>query len=310
MKPFLVCAHVSIIPTLENWGKAECKHFESLKIRTGMPKDWRLFLVREVTSNKLMADFPVLSPGNLGRIQIHGGVRISKGNRFFSFSPPTIRVLECNDDYHVVSDQCELRESSPGEFAISPSAPKDTRIDVALLVGGKVISRKSLVLQDDFRLPAVSESSLALNSFGGSVRGTPNSASAPTLIGAAAHNLKSDNFTRFSMVPSFSMSPGSKAYLVGKNPGEIMKWPGDPSTQYWTPVWAILIPRGRKKGDVIWVHDQELFPETASTSPCGKKEINDYFELVWHSRMRLNPPEPRKHRELWTEFLKWVKNAK
>ena len=91
-KPFYLTVHNSLLDKVQKWGSKECDQCQQLDFN-GLPKDWHLFEIKGINGDKwIKQDIPALAIDKKPRIHFEGGIRLSKGNRFFNFAPPKIQI--------------------------------------------------------------------------------------------------------------------------------------------------------------------------------------------------------------------------
>ncbi|MEA5477814.1 hypothetical protein VB774_09295 [Pseudanabaena galeata UHCC 0370] len=97
-REFHLAAHEDCLDDLTQWGESSCQGFKKLAITNGLPDRWHFFKVGLACSDKeIKYRYPVMSFPNTLRLELVGGIRVGRGNKFFKFAPPKL-VLQGNND--------------------------------------------------------------------------------------------------------------------------------------------------------------------------------------------------------------------
>ena len=319
-KLFYLAVHKSLFDKAQKWGEKECNECQELKF-SGLPDNWHLFKIKGVKRDSIKKDIPDLAIDKKQRIKFEGGIRLSKGNKFFSFAPPKIILTggleqisslfySINNKHRpLLFNQTENSFSLPTDVSdrewitISDSNKNTSNIGKGSETqkfnkkDSEKITPKKLFL-DSPRLKKLSDCSKNqdnLISFPfGQCKDISN-------IGKESETQKFnkkdiDNYDRF---PDISMNPEEKIYLVGSIPGQISIWP---YKFYWNPIWLIQF-KNHKKAVAYWTGN--LFSHIEKPKKFSEREIQLWKNIVWHKRKRITPDKQKK----WKEFLKRIKDV-
>ena len=279
---------------LEEWAKTDCEDFKELTVLHGMPSGWHLASVTSVKDDsKVRSRFPTLNFPQQLRVVLTGGIRSSPGAYFFAFAPPRVSVFGGDGSEQVFYNEEELPRGSEGSFVLPADAPLDTRLLIEVQRLGSTERTQSLYLTEDV-MWRFSEPLYRFDSWGLEAASEEQGISGAG-IGApdVTHGYTHSALT----LPELHRT--KKAYLVGRGPGQVVRWPEDPIPSDWDPVWAIVEKRGRK---ILYcgqaLSESRPMLEKRSSS---KREVRRWKELLTRRR-RVRLPENPAVRTLWKDF--------
>src|SRR5919202_3026367 len=152
---FYLAARQECCQLLKTWGESSCKGFKKLQIAEGLPRGWHFFYADAAYSDELFKrEYPILSWPTTVRLDLQGGIRFDKGNRFFKFAPPKLVLQGGNESVKVYCNN-QLLDCTAGEgvYELPGDAPPGTRLLIEARIGEEAIGRLSLSLVEDFSLP-------------------------------------------------------------------------------------------------------------------------------------------------------------
>jgi hypothetical protein len=296
--PFYLVAHNDSIDTVERWGTRECLGFREVLARSGLPAGWRLYQVSAAVADSLIrTEFPNVSFPTALRLSLQGGVRVlPSSSQYFGFARPRVELVSGGEDIGVVPT-CEGRPCvvEPGgeRYRLPDGLPRGMPLRVAVESPDGTRLQRYLTLIDDF--PRSQEQSfLWFDRFG--------APALEPLAGAARYSgalvegapVEIESF----LIPLVQQSEA--VILVGRQPGQISRWPAQQYPSDWQPIWVVRL---RRKGGAVSfcgtsIQNAEPSLEVAEV----RRQVEAWKELIWHRRRRIRPPESRLLRSLWRRY--------
>lgn len=296
-KPFYLAAHEQCLKLLTEWGESSCKGFEILQIIDGFPSGWHLFKAAAACSDELIKlEYPILAfPSNL-RLELAGGIRLERGNKFFKFAQPKLILQGGSDSIKVYCNDRLLNcTEAAGIYELPADTPAETKLQIEARSGEDIIKRCSLVLVENYSLPSQTNAQ-QFDRFGKLHTGANGSAG---VAGAWAWGVDFPDFNFNTFLP---IQGKQRIFFVGKEPGQIAIWPGESLPTDWEPVWAIS--KGRHRGQVMFC-STNLAESQPSMSKCkDRKKMRAWKEILWHDRKKISPPDRSNLKVLWQQFQK------
>ena len=341
-KPFYLAIHNSLLDKIQKWGSKECDQCQKLDFN-GLPKDWHLFEIKGINGDKLIKqDIPTLAIDKKPRIHFEGGIRLSKGNRFFSFAPPKIQITgvltkvqtinlqkkESNDEKtnHIslapsLEEQniFELKENTPLEEQISIEViNKDSNFFILATRGhnsntqsiqnSENRTKKKLMLVENYlKKFADSSNDYVMDHFGNfKLINTEHQNESNNQKKAYFKGADCYNLTIkdvYLRLPSHILNQAKITYLIGNTLGQIIVWPEEPWPELWTPIWMIQF-KNYKKG-VAYLIGNKKDQSVNEYLIFSKEKINLWQKIAWHNRKRIQSKAQKQWRD-WTERIKNV----
>ena len=308
-KLFYLAVHKSLFEKVKKWGEKECNECQVLNY-SGLPNNWHLFRIEGVNNDSIKSDMPSLSIDQKTRIKFEGGIRLSKGNKFFSFAPPKVRVIQGTEPISQLfySATEYKKEDSIDENKDSFSLPKDTPFEKWVTISDKQSKKEAKVkiklLLTENRLKKFSDYSEepVLNYFG-EFNNLSNYLVLPKNI-YEAYELNTKNNEGYQRFPDTKWSLKKKSYLIGEELGQIIAYPDEKFPNSWTPVWLIRF-KNHKKAIASWLG--ERFSHKGQLQSFSKEKNLLWKDIVWSKRKRIKPEAQfRKH---WKSFLEKIQNV-
>lgn len=296
-QPFYLAAREKCLELLTIWGELSCQGFEKLQIIDGLPSGWHLFKAQAACSDELVKqEYPILAfPTNV-RLELAGGIRLERGNKFFKFAPPKLILQGGNESIKLY---CNNKLLDCTEAAGIYELPADTRSETKLLIearsGDDIIRRCSLLLVENYSLPSQTNAQ-QFDRFGNLHTGDNGSAS---VAGALVRGVDFPDFNFNTFLP---IQGKQRIFFVGKEPGKIAIYPAESLPTDWEPVWAIS--KGRHRGQAMFCGTNLAESQPAMSKCKDRKKMRAWKEILWHDRKKISPPDQRNLRELWKQFQK------
>jgi len=298
-KPFYLAAHhQEDLELLTEWGESSCQGFEKLQIIDGLPSGWHFFKAAAACSDELIKDrYPFLAFSTNVRLELYGGIRLEKGNKFFNFAPPAL-ILQGGSELIKVycNNQLLERKNSAGNYELPADIPPETNLPIEARNGKKIIRRCSLFLIENYSL--ISQlSAPQFDRFGR--RLTHSDRESAGVAGALVRNV---NFPPFNFNTFLPIQGQQRILFVGKEAGQITTWPGESLPTDWEPVWAIS--KSRHRGQVMFCGTNLSESEPVISKCRNRKKMREWKQILWHDRKKISPPDSPKIRALWNKFQK------
>lgn len=302
-KQVYIAIHDSATPALEKWGASGCRGFRDLKIKSGLPPNWRLYTAEEVLSDELIRnEYHNLSFTNLVRFTYAGGVRAPYGNTYLSICPPRIKVEGMTGDEQVYCDDILLNPYGDSNlYDLPPDLPLDTRILLSVKRGNSEVAQRSLYITDDFETPHPN-SRVLFDRF-------------DDLLLSPSGDLSGVNgaYSKGIDVPKYHFLSNPQAFMsnevifIGAQKGQIIDWPREALDDDWLPVWAI--PVNRANGKAVFCGRGMIDPNLSESLNVRPKDVKYWAEVLWHWRKRITPPRDTELFRLWTRYQKAARDV-
>jgi hypothetical protein len=301
-RPFILLVHPDHSDTIGHWGVTSCRNFEQMNIG-GLSNGWRMYTADGVYDDSAVRSrYPMLALPRTARLTLEGGIRSLRGNTYYSFAPPKVKIEETSDtddltlfgNQHVLSPDPETRL-----FALPGTLESGSRWILSLRKSGEEIARKSLYILDNIQWPPRTDRQW----FDRNGHAIQVGVSEPAYTGPDVRNFVTGPTY---LTPFIKLAHQESAYLLGRRPGQVSVWMHDPP-QNWQPVWAV-IKSGRRRLRVQFCGCcQETEPISSAVGPRQKVQL--WRELLWHSRRRAALAIHREHRELWRRYQEVARNG-
>ncbi|MEG4916248.1 hypothetical protein [Microcoleus sp. B7-D4] len=296
-KPFYLAAHQECLELLTRWGHSSCQDFENLQIINGLPSGWHFFKAKGAYSDELVKrEYPILAfPTNL-RLELAGGIRLEKGNKFFKFAPPKLVLQGGSESIKVYCNDRLLDSTEAADiYELPADTPAETKLLIEARSGDDIIRRCSLLLVENYSLPSQSNPQ-QFDRFGNLLTEDNGSAS---VAGALVRGVDFPDFNFNTFLP---IQGKQRIFYVGKEPGQIAICPAESLPTDWEPVWAIS--KGRHRGQAMFC-GTNLAESQPSMSKCkNRKKMRAWKEILWHDRKIISPPDRSNLKPLWKQFQK------
>lgn len=296
-QPFYLAAHEECLELLTIWGELSCQGFEKLQIIDGLPSGWHLFKAQAACNDELIKqEYPILAfPTNL-RLELAGGIRLERGNKFFKFAPPKL-ILQGGSESIKVYCNNQLLDSrnSAGIYELPADTPAETKLLIEARSGDDIIRRCSLLLVENYSLPSQSNAQ-QFDRFGKLQTGENGS------TGVAGALVSGIDFPDFNFNTFLPIQGKQRIFYVGKEPGQIAICPAESLPTDWEPVWAIS--KGRHRGQAMFC-GTNLAESQPLISKCkNRKKMREWKEILWYDRRKISPPDRSNLKVLWKQFQK------
>jgi hypothetical protein len=292
--------HVSYLDWLNEWGRDNCSGFKLLHDFNGLPKEWQLCYAKEVFDYKDLQEkaphlFSVASP----EFKFRGGLRVGKGNDFFSFAPPRVALIGNNLETEVFCNDILLEKSGLDDLY---TLPRDISCGEALRIEarcfGKVTQRSNLFLRVDFSLRV---SDAKFDNFGDLM---PAVSQVASVRGALA---EIDSLPNMPFTLPITLSQQNSIYLVGSEVGQIAKLPFDRFPIHWSPIWGVQMESSL--GQAIFCGSDISEASLIVADHPDERMLREWKELLWERRGKILPPSQPTLRKLWKKFQSEVKHV-
>lgn len=279
-KPFFILAHELCHSIIDAWGRSSCRGFEEITVLSGLPRSWRLYSADEaINDNEVRRYFPVLSFSKEPRLQIDG-IRVGKGNSFFDFAPPRITVSGVDSGVEITCDGATLAPICTDDglvFNLPESVAKDKFVPIELFYNGDRLQRRFVYLASSFDVPDTPD----YPKFNRNWVST-NDSLAPSFVNNRLVNLKIPKCPYYLF--QMPQQPGARFFLVGTEPGQIVKFPKDPLPTDWSPAWIVALKR---KGFAVYCEQLRGSEDPGLTETGDRKKQKLWKSLVWHRRRKI-----------------------
>jgi hypothetical protein len=290
-RPFYLTCNSNAVDAIEGWGKSGCKDFVDLGIQSGLPIGWRLYYSSGAVSDGLVRKrFPSLAFNSTVRVYFENGVR-STSNQYFTFGLPQLVVDGDILDAGVFCEATRLQAQQDGRYFIPDAAISPGRLSIEVKSEDSVLTRRSLFVSD--HVPTSGGYDFAGDRFG-RIRGHQNGV--PFVAGAAAACTAPPYNGFFLSVPKSR----KRRIFIGRVPGQIVSLGAGERPDGWDPVWAILMQR--RNGSAIFC-GSDLKNSAPMPRHLGeRRSLQDWKQVLWHRRKRIDPPEHPVLKELWLSY--------
>jgi len=293
-RQFYLAAHEDCLNLLTEWGESSCQGFEKLAIAHGLPDRWHFFKVGLACSDELIKyRYPVMSFPNTLRLELVGGIRVNRGNKFFKFAPPKLVLQGNNDSVQIFCNDILLDCGNTGIYEL----PLDS---LELLIKAKrredTVKSTSLSLFEDIPWQ-FEEINCRCDRFG---NGLTEITDANGITGALVTDFDCPDFNFNTLLP---IPDKKRVVFVGRKTGQISSTlPED-----WTPVW--IVSKGLRS-QVFFCGGNLAESEPISVTCKDRKKLKDWKKLLWVERRRVHSPTQANLRSLWQKFVKGAESVK
>ena len=320
-KLFYLAVQKKLSDKVQKWGKSECNKFQRMDV-TGLPDSWDLFQIKGVNGDRLIKkDIPALSIDKKPRIKFEGGIRLSKGNKFFSFAPPNLSIIGgIETDFKLVYSIESKDEEYPliqsNEDNRSFSLPTDIPVGKWISVLNKQTFSgdsnpsqiKFMLIENRLRQFSDYLNGSKLNCFGifeKTNQEENNNIEKSYLKGA--YGFKLENFESYPRLPQFSIDK-QKIYFVGEKPGQIIRWPTEQLPDAWIPSWVVQFKTYKNAVAILWRNsDNKHKSKDTRNEYLPKEKMKLWKKIIWHNRKRIKTELKSKNK--WIQFTKRAKNV-
>ncbi|NJL89204.1 MAG: hypothetical protein HC916_04915, partial [Coleofasciculaceae cyanobacterium SM2_1_6] len=287
-RQFYLAAHEDCLELLTEWGKSSCQGFEKLVIAHGLPNRWHFFRGRLACSDEpIKYTYPVMSFPNILRLELVGGIRVSRGNKFFKFAPPKLVLQGNNGSIQILCNDIPLDCDDNGIYEL----PLDS---LELLIKAKrgedTVRSASISLVDDISWQ-FKEINYRADRFGDRLT---NSNDPCGITGTLVTDFDCPNFNFNTLLP---IQGKQRVIFIGRKTGQI----SSSIPEDWTPVW--IISKGRRS-QVFFCGGNLTESEPISETCKDRKRLKEWKKLLWGERKTVYLPTQPDLRSLWKRFEK------
>jgi hypothetical protein len=302
--PFYLAAHQECWEELKTWGESSCKGFKKLPIVEGLPLGWHFFYADTADSDELVKrKYPILSLPTTVQLDLEGGIRFDRGNRFFKFAPPKL-VLRGGDESVKVYCNEQLLDCTQAEsiYELPTDTSTGTKLVIEARKGEDVLKCCTLFLVEDFCLPA----SIFTQQFDGF--GYRQTNVDDKLVGVAGALVQGGTPPPFNFNAFLPIQGKQQICFVGRKPGQVVRWPSEPLPENWIPVWAISI--GRRRRQAVFCGTSLVESEPMQSTCRNRKKLRQWKEILWYDRRKILPPSQQCLSGLWKKFQQEAERVK
>jgi hypothetical protein len=268
-----------------------------LQIIDGLPSGWHFFKAQAACSDELIKqEYPILAfPTNV-RLELAGGIRLGKGNKFFNFAPPKL-ILQGGSESRKVYCNDRLLDctSAAGIYELPADTPAETKLLIEARSGDDIIKRCSLLLVENYSLPSQINAQ-QFDRFGDLQIGDNESA------GVAGAWVWGVDFPDFNFNTFLPIQGEQRIFYVGKEPGQIAICPAESLPTDWEPVWAIS--KGRHRGQAMFCGTNLAESQPLMSKCKNRRKMREWKQILWYDRKKISPPDRSNLKVLWQQFQK------
>ena len=239
---------------------AACDGWEELNLCGGLPRGWHAYSAAKArTDEGIRDDYPALAlPTNVS-ISLQGGIRVSRGNRYFDFAPPAVALEGANVERLLFNRIDAGSPNETGQIEIPQNLPELRGEDAGRVLieawrGEQLLDRRTIYLTRGGWSWTAAVEGLSLTPFG---YPDVDLTEKPSVRGAQVEGFAAPEFDFTSAIP---VAEHGSVHYVGRQTGQIVHWPAEPMPEDWSPVWVIV---SRRRGQVIF----------CGTSPAGATPV-------------------------------------
>ena len=288
-RQFYLVAHEDCLNLLTQWGESSCQGFEKLAIANGLPNRWHFFKVGLACSDKeIKYRYPVMSFPTTLRLELVGGIRVGRGNKFFKFAPPKLVLQGNNDSVQIFCNDIPLDCDDKGIYELPLNS---LELVIKAKRGEDTVKSTSLSLFEDISWQ-FEDINCRRDRFG---NGLTELTDANGITGALVTNFDCPSFNFNTLLP---IQGKQRVVFVGRKTGQI----SSSIPEDWTPVW--IISKGRRS-QVFFCGGNLAESEPISIVCKDRKKLKDWKKLLWGERntIRLRTQSDDLC-SLWRKFVK------
>lgn len=311
--PFYLAVHEKSCADIEKWGASCCQGFEKLLIKEGLPQGWHFFKAAAANRDDIVKrEYPILALPTTVRLDLRRGIRLDRTNRFFKFAPPKLLLQGGDESVKVYCNERLLNcTQAEGIYELPTDSPTETKLDIEARQGEDVLRRCSLFLVEDFCLPD-SISTQQFDRFGCHQMDVDNKSVQMDVdnksVGIAGALVLGVNPPPFNFNAFLPIQGKQRICFVGREPGQVVRWPNEPLSEDWTPVWAISI--GRRRHQAVFCGTSLVESEPMQSTCRNRKKLRQWQEILWYDRKKILPPSQQCLSALWKKFQKEAEHVK
>ena len=292
--PFYIAFNDNVADTIGEWLESDCEGWVSLHVATGLPSGWTFGTVNRAFSDRGIINVrPGLGHVDRLSMSLVGGVRASRGNRYFSFAPPRLVIHGASARHQVRAAGRVVKPitDSSVTYRLPDDLPTDSRVGLEVVDNDEVVCRSSLYLVSGITW-RFEDLPLALNLFGDPTEDG-------VICGAVSTAPQFDAFPQDLLRTPGLGKPHGRVFFVGRRRGEISEWPNMPSPT-WQAAWAVPF---RRKGRAIFCGPslEDAGPLAERVGDASQREL--WHDLLWRRRKRITPPRSRAQKLLWNRYM-------
>lgn len=293
---FLLLVHSTLHSGFEKWGREGCRGFKKIEIRNGLPSDWGLYEIISIQSEVGIREIaPNLSTIGENPIELIGGFRLGKGNTFFKFAPPKIRITSNVKIVEITPDSVSLKPEKDGLYTITGDLGRGEVVSIRVTTQTGQNAKRNFSLIDDF--PLTMTQATRFGRFGQRVATNE----IPNCCGGYY-----DGCEELDLKYVFLIGRESRFLFLGRSPGQVFRGI-PPQSLPWTPIWVIDI-HGRR-ATALFCGNLENDCSPIKQTGGHKSDVLLWREFLWIKRKIIHPPQHPKLKALWNAYLQVAKNA-
>ncbi len=303
-RAFYVAAAPVACQLVMNWGSSCCDIWRELDSLSGLPVGWRFFSAAKARSDEsIKLKYPNLSLPTFVTIIPHGGIRISRADRYFNFAPPVIEV-QGEIDKLTFNGEASSPRTADGLYEIPQNRPAlrdddPDKIKIEAWRGERVIDQRTIFVSEEGWSWVDRTVGLRLDT-----SGEPVSDEAERFVcGGRVIGFNVPDFHFGGVVP---LTDDGSVHYIGREPGQIIHWPNEQLSREWAPVWVIV---SRRAGEVIFCGGDLADSEPVPRKPSDRRKVKVWKEYVWVKRKKLKVPTNSVVRGLWKKYQAMAENV-
>ncbi|MEW6697568.1 MAG: hypothetical protein AB1341_09515 [Bacillota bacterium] len=290
---YLIACHKELYQSIYDWGNEHCEEFRVINA-LGLPQQWVLFKTSSIKESHPNLDILKLPTTMTARFI--GGLKIGRGNKYYSFSPPSIMIEGSDGNEKLLLNGNQIEAVDEGLWQIPEGLNISEPLIIEIAKNNEVVIRRTIVLenislQNDYEPPA-------RNRFG------VITAEKPLDIAVAGAVVTGEGVNSIPPYPAeVPTYLSNRIIFLGKEPGQINEWPADGVPVSWKPVWAVAkVGRDKWKAYFVGTQNELNPPERLHKNLHGWKKWKRVFIQSTIENCRI-----RSLAELWRTYKRKAK---
>lgn len=296
--PFRLAVAPEARARIETWGAEDCQGFAPIPDASGLPDEWGLYRAEAALRDQRVRDaFPVLTFPSRLRLRFGGGVRFGRGDEFFAFAPPEVVVEGAPEHAQLYCKGQPMETAGEGRYTL----PLDEhRFRIEVRQGDEVLLSRTVFLRQHLDWTRRAEET-EFDQFG-----QPFGAPEEEPVTVAGARVRGEVTIQDRLRTFLPVRNTRKVFLIGRMPGQIVKWPQEPLPE-WEPIWEVPM---EKRGQAFF-HGESLDVQPAAVPErVDQKHLRLWKDVLWHKRKRIKEPLLPCVRVLWFAYREAAHAAK
>ena len=304
---FALAFHDSTRQFVLPWLSENCDGVHQLAL-SGLPEQWSMAFISSARNASILATrFPVLGRSSPNWIRLRGGIKTSRGSRYYPFALPSIALVNGSSPEAIYCNGLRLTmQNEDRSYDVPEDVARDATVVTIDVHDAGLSSRRTIYLaaSTNWMLPP------KMRWFDKWYSLLPSEV-VPKRAISGSIGITTSEMPRLEVYPllieGLDLTACRRIVIVGKMPGALLDWPEkDIVDLTFEPIWAIAFGDG---AEAFYCKSNSGPQRGNQTDSFNRHDVRMWREIIWFRRRTIRPPRELGPARLWRQFVKTAGDA-